>query len=255
MTLFPSFSRTLLLISLLCLSNLPSYTSAPTPTSWTLDMSYGLLTLVFSEKSMSTTFDATKVTIQNRLSSSGGAGFQSLTFSGNSYTKVYNSTSLYIAIPIDDYAALSLNPSLAKSVATSYLVVGAGAVKAADSAKALSSAVVNGAALPVAAFTPDATAPSFLTWNMNMNDGTITLNFNEPMDYTYVVPGNLQFQSVVNLGKGALGNKMLTLTSNNFVNKNTQNGKTLVFDIGESNLNSIKGLTPLATSSSNLYLS
>ena len=327
--LITSSLRALLLAALLFVSRLPGTTSvAPAPVGFSLDMSYGLLTLIFSQTSMSTTFDAQKVTLQNKALSS-ESGFKSVTFSGSTYKKVYNSTNIVIAIPLDDYATISLDPLLGKSVSSSFVVVASGAVKAA-SGKELSTATTS--ALVCTTFTADVTAPSFLSWNMNMDDGTMTMFFNEPMDYTYVVPGNLQFQSVPNMAKGTGGqsakfNKVLlliaqnaqvtgsifettltvtavesgkiafgqtltgtgvtagttitalgsgttgaagtytistkhtttlnsrTITTSYFVNMNTANGKTLVYNIGETNMNSIKALTPLATSSTSLYLS
>ena len=114
---------------------IPTINSKPYLTSFNMDMHYGLLTLTFSETMMSKFFDATKIILQNTASyynctSSQTAptcnistGALRLPITSNSYSSVYNATSLYVSIGSADYATLSMASTMATESSNTWLVM------------------------------------------------------------------------------------------------------------------------------------
>ena len=124
-------------ILLLLMSIIPGTSAvAPTVMGFQMDMSYGLITIEYSTVMVSKTFDWSTVSIQNvpsyynctGTSLNGTAcpitdGAKRQEISGNNYYKVYNATSLYISILIDDYADFASTTGIGKRENNTYLVI------------------------------------------------------------------------------------------------------------------------------------
>ena len=206
---------------------------------------------------MSTSFDATKLTLQNTVSYYTCTGSQTRAngdcdvtagavrkvISANRYTKVYNATSLYVTLTADDYADLQLEPSLCKSTSDTYLVMGVNATK--STTKEWAAQIADGSAHPVGIYTADELSPMFRSWTMDMDTGVMTMTFGEPVNITTFNAESVNFQAAQNLGIDTSANT-IALTNKN-ITRLSGNGVQISFNIGTYNLNRVKALYPLGT--------
>jgi len=230
-----------------------------------MNMHYGLITIDFSDTMMSTSFDATKITLQNVRSYYNCTGAQtrangdcSVTtgayrkvISENKYTKVYNATSLYVTLNSADYSDLLLETSIATSTSNTYLIMGVNATK--STSKEWAAKIEDGSAHPAGTYVADELSPMFRSWTMDMNTGVMDLTFAEPVNISSFNAEAVNFQAAMNLGIEPNANT-IALTNTN-ITKLSGDGATISVNIGTYNLNRVKALYPLGTEHSLLYLS
>ncbi|GMH59898.1 hypothetical protein TrRE_jg13421, partial [Triparma retinervis] len=232
---------------------------------WSMNMHYGLLTIDFTETMMSTSFDATKLTLQNMKSYYNCTGSQTRAngdcdvnpgayrkvISENRYTKVYNATSLYVTLSSDDYAELLLESSICKSRSDTYLIMDTNTTK--STTHEWATKITDGEAQPAGVYVADELSPMFRSWTMNMDTGVMNMTFAEPVNISSFNAESVNFQAAVNLGIEPNANT-LALTNQN-ITKLSGDGVEISMNIGTYNLNRVKALFPLGTEHNLLYLS
>jgi hypothetical protein len=220
-------------------------------------MHYGLLTIDFTETMMSTSFDATKLTLQNMKSYYNCTGSQTRAngdcdvnpgayrkvISENRYTKVYNATSLYVTLSSDDYAELLLESSICKSRSDTYLIMDTNTTK--STTHEWATKITDGEAQPAGVYVADELSPMFRSWTMNMDTGVMNMTFAEPVNISSFNAESVNFQAAVNLGIEPNANT-LALTNQN-ITKLSGDGVEISMNIGTYNLNRVKALFPLGT--------
>ena len=109
-----------LLLLLLILALLSPTWSVVELTGFTLDMHYGLLTLMFSETMQSKYFNSSKVILQSGADST-ASGVTSIRLDNNLYTQIYNATSMYISLSPSYYSTLSLDSDFGSSATNTFV--------------------------------------------------------------------------------------------------------------------------------------
>lgn len=115
--------------------------------------------------------------------------------------------------------------------------------------------VITNSSLNVMPFKADLNRPNFLSSYLNMNNGQLTMSFNEPVDVSTLdisqitlqsAPGNLTNQSnYVILTPGA---------PPSFTSTSSSNGVSITIYLGSNDLIALQNNTDIATLSSNIYI-
>jgi hypothetical protein len=211
---------------------------------WALNMNSGTITLNFDEPmGTSTSPNTTKITIQesNDVSVSG----ESYTLTGG--TSTWSSyTSMTINLSITDLNALKLNTSIATSAANSYLKIIAGnsITDLAGNEIDLTN-VTDGASINATTFTADTTSPSLVNWTLNMNTGSLVMNFDETVSTSTLAVGAITIQDA------ATSTTSYVLTDSATA---STNGTQVNIALSLTDLNAIKNDLNLATSTDSSYL-
>ena len=108
-------------------------------------------------------------------------------------------------------------------------------------------AIANGSALQVSGYTADTVRPVLVTFSLDMNTGTLYLTYNETVNTTSLRVQSLTLQSTTTGGSSFSFNPQTTASSSPY-------GPVVTVMIGNSDLNVIKYLFPLATSSNTTFL-
>lgn len=185
------------------IDNVVADTTAPTVTSWTLDMDTGVAVINFSE-AMDTTVTplVTKMSIKETTNASLEGTYHTLTNSTPVWT---NSTRITITLSSFDLTILKDDAGLAEAVGSSFLEIVSGSLITdnATGKNALSLTNVAPAnSLQVTSHTPDATIPtitSIVGTSITNAGDTIVITFSEPMDETTLTEGDVQGGTVLGL--------------------------------------------------------
>jgi len=156
-------------------------TTLPTIVNFLLDMNAGVLTFNFDEPVQAATITPTAVTVQ---------GVSSAPDATNSYTltagtaSAMNSLQIVLTIAHADLDRITMLPNVFEAIAASYISVTSAFVR--DMAGNSLRAISPNTALRALQFTTDATKPSLLSYDLNM-DGAVavlSLHFSETVDTT-----------------------------------------------------------------------
>ena len=210
-------------------------TTSPELLTFTLDLSNSQLILTFSEIIPVSLFNVNEVFI---LSNESGEIVSPL--SAN-YTLTTNTREVVIELATVDGDAIKLNPDLGTNVNNTYVNITAGALE--DFAGNELVALLN----PIQAelVVADNTAPSLTYFNLNLNTGLLTLQFDEPVsmvDLTGFTFGTM-------LG---LPGPTSQLTTSSSVDK--VNSSQILVTISNQDLNNLKFKLDLAVNESTTYL-
>ena len=258
-----SHSLPFLLLLLHTFLQLSPIYSAPSLTSWSLDLHYGLVTLTFSETMQSKYFNSSTVVLQSGARRFNCTGSQtvpdcpayssatSYRLNANLYTNIYNATSLYISMASADYGAISLDDSFGTAASNTFLTLDQNC--SLSETMEWAEGINDGAGMQAAAITADVLAPAFYSWSLDFDSGIMDINFGEPVNATSLIASNINFQEIENMGTNAAAN-IIALTGTN-VTILTDNGSSQKINLGNVNMNKIKSLSPLATLTSKTYIS
>lgn len=147
-------------------------TTAPTVTSWTLDLNDDRITITFSEVVNLSSFVPGSYIIQNRNDSASNQ-----TFNLTTRAAAGNAKSVSLGFDRTDSRAIKSNPDLASNNLNKYLRIGAGAVS--DVAGNAIAATVS--AIQVTTFTADSVSGQLLEFQFHLFNNTIELTFDDPM--------------------------------------------------------------------------
>ena len=152
-----------------------------------------------------------------------------------------NTPDVVILLNFADLNELKLQPLLATSESNTYLYMEEGTIL--DLAKEPNQ--VNEIALSVTDYVSDQTNPNLIAFSADVNLGTLTLNFDEPVNASTLDPTGISLLSSEDM-------RELRLTGGNTT---SDNGLQIVVVITEDDLNAIKVLENLYTEDSNVYIS
>jgi len=172
--------------------------SPPTLVSYSLNMDTGDLKMTFSEPIETDSVKPDGISFQQYQTKGTGEGY-TLT---NKLTKVstVDSTNIDIVLNALDLNALKSLSNLATADSSTYITIDK------DSLEDMSSngidELADGSAKKCRddAFTEDTVNPTMTSYDLNMNDGTITFLFDESMDSDSFTFGQLQLQNTANVG-------------------------------------------------------
>lgn len=152
-----------------------------------------------------------------------------------------NTPDVVIYLNFTDLNELKLEPSLATSESNTHLFMREGTIL--DLAKQPNRAFEM--ALSVSQYENDLTNPNLVAFSADVNIGTLTLNFDEPVNASTLDPRGITLLSIVD------ENIALTLTGGNTT---SENGLQIVVVFSEDDLNGIKVLETLYTENSNVFI-
>jgi len=159
--------------------------TAPTLSSWTLNMNTGHLVLTFSEPVDASTLDATAITIQDAATAT--YGYRALTGGTTAST---DGASIDITMIAADLNAIKVNELLAWAKGSSYIIIGTTLID--DLAGNDVTAIADGAGVQATTYTVDSTAPTVSSQYPTDGATGISINvnpyvvFSEVMDESYI---------------------------------------------------------------------
>jgi len=191
----------------------------------TFDLFKDGLVLVFDEPVNSGSLAVTSIVLLNSLSSSSS----SYQLQDSLVDSSINSSTIAVTLSFRDRNAIKLLSSLATNLNNTVLTLATGGVQD----MAIISNSNDQTTLPTSSYVSDRTSPSLTQYMANMNDGTVTLNFNEPVNASSLNVSGLILQSQPN----ATLQQMYRLTGGA---TNSSNGLQIVLTMSIFDLNNIK---------------
>ena len=152
-----------------------------------------------------------------------------------------NTPDVVIRLNFTDLNVLKLEPLLTTGYSNTYLYIREGTI----SDLARDSNQVDGMMLQVSEYTGDQTNPNLIAFSADVNLGTLTLNFDEPVNASSLDPTGITLL-------GSEDMRELRLTGGNTT---SDNGLQIVIFVTDDDLNAIKVLETLYTEDSNVYVS
>uniref|UniRef100_A0A1X7SNL2 Uncharacterized protein n=1 Tax=Amphimedon queenslandica TaxID=400682 RepID=A0A1X7SNL2_AMPQE len=215
--------------------------SRPTLRNFSLDMDNGRLNLTFDDVMDVTMFDSSAFRIQHRQRKEGDIHYtlqSSTTSSSDSYE-------ITVSFSDQDFFGIKKLSALARNVSTSWLTMQAFAIDDVDGIDVI--AVTDGKALQARAYVTDDTPPSLTSFSLDLDEGQLRLTFNDFIDETSLLITSL---SITNNGST---DDTLDPSADGIVTR-SDDGKTAILTLPDSDLNVIKNLTALGTNVNNTYL-
>ena len=212
--------------------------TAPQVTAFSLNMSSGILTVVFSETINMTSAALIGFVLQHAASVSDSNGFYRLT--GGAATSISANT-LAITLTVADLNAIKVRDVMCTTGSNTFLSVDAGTVLD-MSGQGLGAK----SGLQVSVFTADTIAPLLERFELNLSTGALTLTFNE------IVRGATLQPSRIELRDGQPGSTLVALTGGSF---STGNGRLVTLNVSSDDLDALARDTVLAESAASTYMS
>ena len=211
-------------------------TTGPMLQLFDLNLTSETLTLHFDETVNISSIDYSRLTLQSSLSSP--------TFSYTLKDGVIsgeNTPDVVIYLNFSDLNELKLEPGLATDGSNTHLYMREGALLD----LAINSNRASENRLSVSMYEEDLTNPNLIAFSANVNFGTLTLNFDEPVNASTLDPTGIILLS------SAAEDTDLRLTGGNTT---SENGLQIVVQFSDDDLNEIKVFEALYTEQSNVYI-
>ncbi len=212
-----------------------------------LDMDASTLTLYFSETVNSLTFDPLAATLQDAREAD-----DSYQLTGG-LTESLNDSTILVNISKTDLDALKQNTSLVTSNLDSYISFTEFLIADMNGNRIVP--IIDGEALVISNYTADTTAPVLIEWELDMDEGRVTMTFSETVNAYQFDPSQITFQAASEV---QFFDESYTLSGGN---SSQENITVITFDIlfdltvNPDDLNTIKNLTLLATAINNSFVS
>jgi hypothetical protein len=217
--------------------------TSPSLESFDIDLTAMTITLTFSETVRGSTLTSGSATLQSDQASTPQA---SVTLTQSSTASATNAVSLTLNIAVAEQRTIQLAEALAIGRDSSFLAIGTGFVE--DAAGNAVNAIAASSALQATSFTDDTKAPNVTRFSVDMSLGTITLNFDEPMNASSLEVTGLRFQAVPSF---TAGDAEYRLTDGTFA---TVNGLSVTVNMTTTDLNAIKAIAGLVVDNTTTYL-
>ena len=222
--------------------SVPPPTLLPSVTSWSLDLNVGVLTLEVNngEGLNVSTANCSAFQIVRDVSVTNRSGIEC------SSVPFLSASSVTFNLSSNDQYLLSTDPGIATNVSNTFLVIeqhhqifnDAGSLLTIPSTSPLQAMVV----------ISDTTGPRLVSFALDLDSGLLTLQFSEPVIDLKGIPSAITLQSASN-GTGT----SYTLTGGGL--QSQASTATLEVMINVEDLNAVKALLDLATSTANTFLS
>eukprot|EP00035_Acanthoeca_spectabilis_P010255 m.181613 g.181613 ORF g.181613 m.181613 type:complete len:4114 (+) comp14966_c0_seq9:327-12668(+) len=213
-----------------------------------LDMSLGLLTLTFDSSVNPSTLRTDRVTLQSAVSSA-AVGTATHTLTANvSVSSSQPGLTVVIQIGEEDLNSIKQETRLAISNVTTFLSIVPDALQDVSGTPIVGEVSSN--ARQVNTFVPDSVLPTVQSFSFDLDLGELTFNLSEVISSTTVVPQRFTLQSVANSSTGQ--SEFFALTGG-IVSFSTVHN-TFSITLTTADINAVKGLRGLATSTANTFL-
>ena len=219
------------------------YTEDSTPpeiVGFDIDMSLEQIHLSFSETVRATSLDPTQITIQSFPS---GAG-TTVTLTTGTYSQE-DSTLITLQLGEDDTNMLKLLRDIATSRTNTFLSLTANAVQ--DPTGTSLVAVPSNNAIQVTDFTDDLISPQLVSFNLNLDQQTLILTFDETID-----SGTFSIISVALQDSANDPTQSVRLSSRSTTE--STDGTVFVIQLSSDDFNDITATFPLATMETNTFI-
>ena len=212
----------------------------PSLVSFNLNLTAGQLILTFDETVNVSSFNVTSFSIHNRANLSQATTSYQLT--GGSVSRT-NDPVVVVSLSPFDLNNIKANTELASSNDSTYLSFTTSAVNDMSANVILASNPED--APNVEVFSPDSLPSEFISFELDLNSGIVTLTFTETVDANTFDPTRLHFAN-------ENATSVYTLSGGEILNEKNQTWIQLRLSVQD--LNDIKALTDLATSKANTFL-
>ena len=224
------------------------YTADSSPASlieFGLDLDLPILSLTFNDVIDSSTIDPSALTLQNTASNP----TSSLTLTSSSSPVNGDSDHISISLLPEDLLRLKRDLDIATSPSDTYISIDSDFAADVEGRQII--AIPPTSALPLtSSFTPDTTSPSLQLFSLDMDDGTLQLNFSEPVLPSSVDPSQLTLH-----GQRSGGGTSRTLGQSTPIITVSDTSLSVELRLLESDLNFIKDAPDLAIDTVTTYLS
>ena len=200
------------------------------------------LTLYFSETVNASSLNVSGLTL---LSARSGSSPRVRRLVGGTVLST-DSTVIFVQLGAPDLNYIKSISGFATSQANTYIVIDNYTIF--DMSANPIVAIGNGSALQVSVYTADTVRPVLIAFSLHMNTGTLYLTYNETVNTTSLRVQSLTLQTSAMGGPSFSFNPQATASLSPY-------GTVVTVMIGNSDLNVIKYLFPLATSSNTTFLS
>ena len=221
-----------------------SDTSPATLYKFSIDMNSGELTLTFTDVIVPATLHVTSVVLQS--------GSRAIVPNVYRLTTVSGTTSppgceVLIQLGRVNLNALKYRTGLTTNINDSYITVGADVVNDLQGTDIIP--ITNDYGIKAESYTPDTTHPQLEGFSLNLNAGSLTLNFSETVDAS-----TLNVSGIVLLNDAASSVRLSSLDYPIGSETQSDNGASLIVMLGSIDLNEIKRLTDLGTTIANTFI-
>lgn len=220
-------------------------TSRASLTGFGLDLDSSFLYLTFDDVVASDSIDLSSLTIQNKASSP--TSFVAL--SGTSMPQDRNSDQITISLSQGDLFALQLDLSLAMSADDTYISIDSNFITDIEG-RAIISIPPTSALSITTLFIPDTTSPSLSSFSLDMDTGTMLLNFSEPILLSSVDPSQISLH-----GQSTGAGSSLTLRQSTLLLTPTVASLEIELKLDQSDLNYLKNAQDLAVGTRTTFMS
>ena len=220
-------------------------TTLPRLVSWTLDVNSGQMSLTFDDVMNATNFDGSAFTIQDAKTRTTSAALTATTTTSSADGHVIVAT-----LSGADLLKVKETVGLARNRSTSFLTMSASAIDDTEGNDVV--AVTDGKGLQASTYTPDNTPPAVSKYSLDLLRGFLNVTFSDTVKASSLVATGFRIQSGQNLSASLLPTNALVLTGGT-VTRSTD-GKTLQIQLVDSDLNTLKSRTAVATSRANTFL-
>ena len=223
--------------------------TSPELLSYDIDLNSGEILLTFSETVRASTLTADQFSLQNsRNETSDSFTFYNLTSASS--TNSSDGTVITLTIGLDDLNLIKQLTDLATNVQNTFLSFTNEAISDMFDNPIMPLNISE--ALAVQFYTPDITPPILNGFSLDLNTEELTLSFSETVNASTLNVSGIVLQSeqssVLSNGSSYRLISVNTTTT-------SENGPVIVVDVSREDINAIKYLLDLATTSGNTYLS
>jgi hypothetical protein len=217
--------------------------TAPELISWSLDMNLGRASFTFSETVIPATFNTTKYEIQGV---SDASSLARIALAGNITATSNIVISLNIAASVLDQ--LKVATGIATSRDNSFISFPGGAVE--DASANPVAGVPNSLGLKADSFVADSTSPKLISWDINLNASTLTLQFSEAVKVLSLATPQFTLQHAAVLADSANSSSLTTSSTTSSVN-----GATITITLSSGDLNNLAKARGLCVDRASCFLS
>ena len=218
-------------------------TTKPKLDSWSVNTSTGVLTLNFDETVDLRTFSPTGITLQNRQN--GRTQFRTLT--GGTPSVTDSAKSFTVQMIVSDLNFVKQSLGLARNLNNSYLAITDTTIN--DMANNTVTAIPITNALQASVHQQDVSNPRLVNYTFSLNSGILSLLFDEIINASSVQPSFFTIQRT-----GVVPATVADSVRLRGGTVSQTDATRITITLQESDLNSIKGKTALATSTANTFL-
>lgn len=222
-----------------------SFTPNRTPpqlTSFTLDITSGVLSMTFDDVIDPSTLEQEAITLQNASQSQPSTR---VSLTSGSHSDSPDGFIVDMVLSTDDLNEVKKVRTMATSIQNTYIVIGANVIDSVTGVDAL--AITDGNGLQASRFTNDMTRPSLAYFDLDVDDGILHLFFSETVDIRSLSP------STVSLQMGQKASDRFTLSSSGMLVPDDA-APTVDINLSVDDLNSIKRNEGLATRVNDTWL-